>query len=485
MKKIITLKGSLLEEVNFDLRRLFPESCALAAAVNITNAAKNVHDSLVLQEHRGEKSTGIISVSDGTFYHAKAMGRARNSFMEWDLEKKLPGKTAIGHGRYATQGAHDSTTNIQPLFFHDSKFGPFAIAHNGTLADIDGMKERMMGNGVVFQSTTDSELFGHLIAQSNAKKIEEAVIDAANKIKAAYSLLILTPNKMIAIRDRFGVRPLSIGKLNGGYLICSESYVFDQYPECVHVRDVEPGEMIIFEEDIDGFRSAKYANDTEHFCVFESIYFSHPRTKYNGFYNEDFRMELGKELFRENPELEGDAIVPILDSGKHAAWGLAEASGIPYREYFLRIHAPPNANLRSFTSATTLERKNTAHMKLHLRKEAVKGKKVVTVDDSIVRSTTVSIINKRLREAGAAYIVNCVSAPSIVNICPYGMDFQDTSELIAYNNSIDEIRQKIGSDELIYLSFDGLKNVVKRTYARGICSGCFGGKYPLLLKKIQ
>ena len=369
--------------------------------------------------------------------------------------------------------------NIQPFFFHDTKYGPFAIAHNGTLANAKSIRENMISNGVVFQSTTDSELLGHLISHSNKKTIDDAIIGMTNDVKAAYSLLVFTPEKLFALRDRFGVRPLSIGKLDGGYLVCSEDYTFDQYPDCKHVRDVDPGEMVIFERDVKDFRSIKYADDKEHFCVFESIYFSHPRTTYNEFFNEDFRMELGRQLYNENPDLKGDVVVPVLDSGKHAAWGLSEAMNVPYREHFLRVHNPPRINLRSFTSATDEERIKTAYQKLHLRKEAVNGKSIITVDDSIVRSTTISIINQRLRDAGAKKITNCISSPPIVNICPYGMDFQDTQQLVAYHNSIDEIREKIGSDELIYLSHGGLKDVVKRTYDRGVCMGCFGEKYPL------
>jgi amidophosphoribosyltransferase len=474
----ITLERIIEQKCN--LRDFSGESCALAAVINVPNASEVVYDCLVLQEHRGEKSSGIISAQEGNFFHKKEMGLAREVFLKFNFDKKLPGKTAIGHNRYATHGAHDSVTNIQPLFFHESKFGPFAIAHNGTLSEGSNVKKQLISEGCIFQSTTDSELMAHLIARSDKKDIEHAVIDAANKIKAAYALMILTPDKLIALKDKFGVRPLSIGKLDGGYVICSENFAFAQNPNCEHIREITPGEMIIFERDVSDFRAIQYASPDEKFCVFEPIYFSHPRTRYGGIYNEDFRLEQGIELFRQNPNLgkKGDLVIPILDSGKYASIRLAEALNVPYEEALLRIHNPPIGNIRSFTSPTQNERKSTISAKFNLREDAVKGRRVITVDDSIVRSTTMSAVNKRLRDAGAEYIINCIASPPIIDVCPCGMDFQDPNELVAYNRSLSEIKKKIGADELIYLSLKGLNNVVKRTFNSGVCTGCFGGNYP-------
>ena len=477
------MEGILENETANALRGLMGEECALAAAVNVENASERVYDCLMLMEHRGEKSSGIVSVMDGELEWKREMGRTRRVFHDYDFEKKLPGKAAIGHNRYATAGAHDSKSNIQPFVFKDSRFGPFAIAHNGQLTDLNNMKEKLKESGALFQSTTDSELMGHLITHSQENPIEDAIRDACYAVTAAYSLLVMTPDKLIGLRDRFGVRPLSIGKMDGGHLMCSEDYVFDQYKDCHHIRDVEPSEMIIFKRGNKDFKSIKYAPGKEFFCVFESIYFSHPRTTYNRFYNEDFRRELGRQIFREHPDLrlKGDVVIPILDSGKYAARGLADISGLQCEEHFLRVHNPPRANRRSFTSSTDEEREKTAYQKLHLREDKVKRKNVITVDDSIVRSTTMKIINKRLREAGVENIINCISAPPIKNICPYGMDFQTRKELAAYDNSIEEIKNNIGADELIYLSLHGLDEVVRNTYNRGICRGCFGGEYPLPL----
>lgn len=476
--EVYCLRGSLEQELAFDLRDLLPESCALAAAVNLDEASRYVRDCLVMQEHRGEKSSGIVSAHEGSFHHRKSLGLARNIFRGYDF-RNLPGRFAMGHNRYATAGDPNATNNIQPLLFN-GKYGPFAIAHNGTLVHAALARENLLADGVLFQSTTDSELFAHQIARSKAQSLEEAVIEAADKMPAAYSFLIMTPDKLIAMKDRFGVRPLSIATIDDGFLVCSEDFSVDQYPEAIHLRDVNPGEMIIFENGEEGFRSVQYSNSEERFCIFEGIYFGHPRSTHHGFTHEDFRQELGRELARENPDLHANCVIPILDSGKHAALGLSSMLSIPYKEYFLRVHNPPNANQRSFTSATPEERERTAYQKLHLRQDKIRERGVViTVDDSIVRATTMTIINKRLRKAGATRIINCISAPPIVDICPYGMDFQDPSQLIAAKLEIDGIRKEIGADELVYLSQDGLRSVVARTYRSGICDGCFTRNYPV------
>ncbi len=476
---IHSVHGSLEQEDTFSLRDLLPEACGLAAAINLPDASRYVYDCLMLQEHRGEHGAGIISYDGKEFAIRRRVGSVRENFHGVDISGLLPGDIAVGHGRYATRGSVESATNVQPLFFHASRFGPFAIAHNGQLADPRGVRHRLVQQGILFQSTTDSELFGHLITQSFATNIEDAIVDACRQIEVAYALLILCEDKIIALRDRFGVRPLSLGAMQGGFLVCSENYAMDQYPDCKHLGDLAPGEMVILKRGSDTIRRIQYAKPDEHFCIFEGIYFSDPRTRYNGFWHEDFRYELGRLLAEENPDLEGDCIIPVLDSGKHAAVGLSEASGIPYREYFKRLHNPPRAKRRSFTSSTYEERVRTAYQKLHLRKEKIEGKRVIVVDDSIVRSTTIRIINQRLRDAGAASIINCVSAPAIVDICPYGMDFQDRQQLIAHHRTPQEICDLVGADRLLYVSLAGLERLIKNTYQCGICSGCFGGRYPL------
>lgn len=478
-RSILTVEGDMEQELALNMRDIMPEECALTAAINLDNASQFVYDCLMLQEHRGEHSVGVISVKNGHFHMRRRVGSVKDQFVGYDLQQGLPGRVAVGHNRYATKGDPGSITNIQPLFFHHSRYGSFAIAHNGTLCDREDIRNRLANEGVLFQSTMDSEVLGHLIARAAADTIEEAVIHAAKQIPTAYAMLVLSKNKVIAFRDKYGVRPLSVARMDGGFLVCSENFAFDQYPSCEHLCDIAPGEMVVFTADQPTFKRYQVAPPDEHFCIFEGIYFSDPRSRYNAYYHEDFRYALGQKIHEENPDLKGDCVIPVLDSGKHAALGLAESSNIPYREYFQRLHNPPRANRRSFTSATFEERVRTAHQKLHLRKEKIEGKRVVIVDDSIVRSTTMRIITKRLREAGAKEITICISAPPIQNICPYGMDFQDRSQLIAYKRSVQEICDGIGADRLIYISLKGLQEVVDETYRCGMCSGCFGGRYPV------
>jgi len=474
------LKGTLEEELNFDLRDFLPEECGLSAAINIPSAAQVVHKCLALQEHRGEKGTGILSVDNsGRINIKKSRKSVLESFTDMDFDKYLPGNFASGHNRYATVGDPGSILNIQPLLFNKTRFGPFAVAHNGTFNNVQSIKDELISEGAIFQSDTDSEIFGHLIARSSKDTLEEAIQEAAEKIRTAYSLVITTPDKIIALKDKYGVRPLSIAKLDDGFLVCSENYVYDQFPNCSFIRAINAGEMVIFKRNEPGFKSIPYTEPNEHYCDFEIIYFGNPRTRYRGVYHEDSRKALGQQVGIENPDLEGDLIVPILDSGKHHGIGLSIQIGIPYEEAFLRIHHSLKSQRRSFTEPDPLERILAAYGKLHLRKDKIKGKRIIGVDDSIVRGTTQRVINQRLREAGATQITTVIASPPIINVCPNGMDYQNRSELIAYTKSLQEVCDYILSDRLVYLSLDGLNTVSSNLTGHNKCNGCFGGRYPI------
>lgn len=480
---MLYLNGCMEEEICFDMRKMFPENCALAAAINMDSASYRVFQCLIAQEHRGESAVGIISKKGRNFSQKRRIGSVSTQFSKYKQEEfnnALPGRIAIGHNRYPTHGNHLDVANVQPLIIEKSKYGSFAIAHNGTLVNIEEIENMLLEGGAVFQSATDTELLVHLIANSGEKTMDEAIIYALRKVEAAYSLLILTEEKLYAIRDRFGVRPLSVAKCGKGYLVTSETVAFDQFPEAKFLFDVTPGEMIIFRKGKKDFIRMKYAEPDECFCIFEGIYFSNPRTLYHGYYHEDFRRETGRQIAIENSGIEGDMVVPILDSGKHAAIGLARGLGIPYEEVFQRTHSYKILQSRSFTAPTFEERKRIVEQKLNLKKGEIEGKDVIIVDDSIVRSTTMKIIVQILKKAGAKRVIVCIASPPITNICPNGMDYQETNQIIAYSKTIEEIRSIIEADELVYLSLNGLYEVVKRTYGCGICSGCFGGKYPVV-----
>lgn len=468
------LKGEPADELEPPLK----EECGVAGVFNVEKASMYCFEILSLLEHRGEKSVGIVSGNSNYLYYRRRMGKVHEQFANFDFDK-LPGNIASGHNRYATSGesifldVEGTSSDVQPLIIHRSRYGPFALSHNGTIVDRDSLEKRLIESGSTFQSSTDTELITKVIGQQYKNTLEDALIETAKELSAAYSLVLQAPDKLIALRDKYGVRPLSIGRIGEGYVISSESYALEQFPECHDIQDIKAGELCVLS---DGLHRIQYTEPDNHFCIFEGIYFSNPRSMHNNCYHEDFRKDLGKKLYYEN-DLEADVIIPILDSGKFAAVGMYEASGIPYEEAFLRIQNPPRSNNRSFTSSTYEYRERAVQKKLNLRKDKVYDKNVIIVDDTIVRSSTMSIINKRLREAGAKSITTAIAAPPVENTCPYGIDIQTKEELVAANNSTEQIRQQIGSDNLFYLSLDGLNQVSDYHYRIGKCTGCFGGKY--------
>lgn len=479
------------------LRDILNENCGLAAAINVPTAAEIVRHMLMVQQHRGPTGAGIVSSNNHDINIYNGFGRVDRVFLEdFDFQNKLSGDIASGHNRYATKGSIEKRANLQPLLFRETKYGPLTFAHNGQLLDINNLRGELIQNGSSFQSTTDSETLAHLITQSNANTIEEAIENEITKIPTAYSLIIMTESKVIALRDKYGVRPLSIAKLGEGYLVASETTAFRIFPDAEFIRDIKPGEMVVFDrtEIQSGGEptSIQFAEPEENLCVFELIYFSEPRSKYNGFMHEDFRELCGMAVYDENKEF-FDSLksqfgkdiytVPILDSGKHGAWGFEKASGILYREYFMRRHNAPNANGRSYMAANPKSRDEIAFMKLDLRKEVIYGKAIITVDDSIVRGTTSRRYNQRLRDAGAKLIVNVIVSPTLTDICYLGMDHQSRDQLLAFNHQTpEEISKETGADKTVYLSLNRLNKIVDNTYKCGTCSGCFGGNYPVDLK---
>jgi len=479
-----------------DLREIMPESCGVAAAINVPDASWTVAQMITSVEKRGERGGGIASCHNGNLYHRRRIGPFSIQFREFDsarCKKVLPGTTAIGHCRYATHGDPDFVANVQPLTVFDSKYGWLATGHNGTLVDAQVIKRNLLDSGCAFNTTTDTEIIIHLILQSGESDVERAIISALQKIPCAYSLLIMTRDKVFAIRDRFGNRPLSLAKMGGGFLSCSETVAFDQFPEAEYWRDVNPGEMVIFEKDKAAPRSVNFAEPEEFFCIFEAIYFSNPRSKINGIYHDEFRRRIGWHLgysLSESKLGNDPLVVPILDSGKHFAEGLARylvSNMSPghyryeqvYEEVLQRAHGPLGGQARSFTAVTTEERIAVVRKKLHLKKEAVKDRVVVVVDDSIVRSNTAKVVIGMFRQAGAKKVIFCVGFPPITNICPNGMDFQTVSQLVAYHKDVESVRKEIGADELHYLKPEHLADCVRETYKCGYCGGCFGGKYPV------
>ncbi len=418
-------------------------------------------------QHRGQESAGIV-VSDGKELNGhKNMGLVSDIFNQKVLEE-LKGISAIGHVRYSTTGA-SHVNNAQPII-GKYKLGSIAIAHNGNLVNADIIRELLEDCGCVFQTSIDTEVILNLIARGGKKGIEKAAVDAIQAIKGSYAIVILTQDKLIGVRDPNGIRPLCIGKVNDSYILSSESCALDSVG-ADFVRDVEPGEIVIIDEE--GIRSVNFAERTKcETCAFEYIYFARPDSTIDGINVYESRVRTGKKLFEESPA-EADIVIGVPDSGVAAAVGYAAASGIPYGIGFIKNKYVG----RTFITPSQEMRERAVSVKLNPLKVNVKGKRVVIVDDSIVRGTTSRRLVETLRKAGAKEVHFRVSSPIVKYPCYFGIDTPYRSELIGANSTVEEIRQEIGAESLGYISMEGLIQSLEEN--KGFCLGCFSGVYPV------
>src|SRR5512139_2721841 len=443
------------------------EECGVFGVFGHPDAANLTYLGLYALQHRGQESAGIVSSDGKRLYGEKAMGLVADIFGE-DRIKKLPGHMAIGHNRYSTTG--DSVAiNIQPILVNFA-LGGLAIAHNGNLVNAGILKDELEAYGSIFQSTMDSEVIIHLIAQSRASTMHERIVDALSHVQGSYSLLLLTENELIAVRDPNGFRPLSIGELDGAYVVASETCAFDLI-EATYLRDVEPGEVVVINSQ--GLSSSfpfRQANPSH--CIFEFIYFARPDSMVFGQNVYSIRKEFGRQLARET-NVAADVVIPVPDSGVPAALGYAEEAGIPFDTGLIRNHYVG----RTFIEPRQSIRHFGVKIKLNPVKDVLKGKRVVVVDDSIVRGTTSKKIIKMIRNAGAAEIHMRISSPPTMFPCYYGIDTPTRQELIASSHSIEEIRKYITADTLGYISLDGVRKVVDRPL--NYCVACFCGDYPV------
>jgi amidophosphoribosyltransferase len=428
-------------------------------------------------QHRGQEACGIIS-SDGDAFHSKrALGLVDSTFSDASIINRLQGRIAIGHNRYATTG-ETSMRNIQPLFA-DLAFGGFAIAHNGNLTNPNTLRSEMVQRGAIFQSTTDTEVIVHLTAVSKKKSVEERLVDALRHVEGAYSLVAMAEGQLIGVRDPHGVRPLVLGRLADSYILASESCAFDIIG-ADYVRDVEPGEMIVVNEK--GMLSKRpFEAAASRFCIFEYIYFARPDSFMENRSVYEMRKRIGAELARESPCPEADYVVPVPDSGVPSAIGYAEESGTPFELGIIRNHYVG----RTFIEPTDQIRNLGVKLKHNANRAYIQGKKIVLVDDSIVRGTTSRKIVVMMRQSGAAEVHMRISSPPSTHSCFYGIDTPSTSELMAHRFSVEEIAEKIGVDSLAYISPDALYRAVgeKGRDAENpqFCDACFTGDYPIAL----
>lgn len=444
------------------------EECGIFGVFGNEEAARITYLGLYALQHRGQESAGIAVYDGSNVNYHRAMGLVTSVFSERILSE-LKGFMTIGHVRYSTAGS-SHIRNAQPMVA-DLARGFLAIAHNGNIVNAQRLRAQLQDEGAIFQSTTDSELILHLIARSPKLFLEDKVVDAITALRGAYSLLIMSPEGIIAVRDPGGFRPLSIGKLGNSYIVASETCALD-IVDAEFVRDVEPGEIVRIEED--GIWSRKFSTNTRPSpCVFELIYFARPDSIVFGRSVYMVRKEAGRQLAREAPA-DVDMVIPIPDSGNYAALGYAEELGIPFEMGLVRSHYIG----RTFIQPTQLVRDIGARMKYNPVSQVLMGKRIVVVDDSIVRGTTLRRLIKMLRKAGAKEVHLRISFPPHRFPCYYGIDTPTRSELIASSHSLEEIRKYLRADSLAYLSPEGLMRAVSGK-EEDFCTACYSGKYPV------
>ena len=439
------------------------------------DVASTIYYGLLALQHRGQESCGI-AVSDtagpkGKVITSKDMGLVNEAFTP-DILEKLKGDIGVGHVRYSTAGS-STRENAQPLVLNYVK-GTLGLAHNGNLINAPELRKELEYTGAIFQTTIDSEVIAYFIARErlNSKTVEEAVGRAMKKIKGAYSLIVMSPRKLIGARDPYGFRPLCIGKRDNTYILASETCALDTVG-ATFVRDVEPGEIVTIspEKGIESDRSMCIPKEQHARCVFEYIYFARPDSYIDGMSVYNSRILAGKFLAVDSP-VEADIVVGVPESGNCAALGYAMQSGIPYGQAFVK-----NSYVgRTFIKPKQKNRESSVQAKLNALRDAVAGKRVIMIDDSIVRGTTSDRIVRMLREAGAKEVHMRVSSPPFLWPCYFGTDVPAREQLIAYNRTVDEICKIIGADSLGYLREERLSEIV---CGREICKGCFTGKYPM------
>ena len=454
------------------------EECGVFGVWNVSDAAALAALGLHALQHRGQEATGIVSYDGARFHSHKAMGLVGDNFGDARVIASLPGSRAIGHNRYATTGA-TILRNVQPLYA-DFEFGGFAVAHNGNLTNAHILRRSLVRRGCLFQSTTDSEVFIHLIAISLYSTVPDRLIDALKQVVGAYSLVALSDEALIGARDPLGVRPLILGRIGtdpaSGWVLASESCALD-IVDAEFVRDVEPGEIVII--DAQGVHSIKpFGRKRERFCVFEYIYFARPDSVMEGMAVYAARKRIGAELARES-SVPADLVVPVPDSGVPAAMGFAAESGISFELGIIRNHYVG----RTFIEPTENIRHLGVKLKHSANRVALEGKRVILVDDSIVRGTTSRKIVEMVRHAGAREVHMRISSPPTTHSCFYGIDTPERDKLLAARFSVDQMADQIGADSLAFVSIDGLYRALGkdgRDPARPhYCDACLTGDYPI------
>ncbi len=447
----------------------FKDECGVFGIFGHPEAANLTYLGLRALQHRGQESAGIAAADGEKVRVVRAMGHVADAFDEAVLQA-LPGHLAIGHTRYSTAG-QSTVENAQPILI-DCAHGQIAVGHNGNLVNARELKDELVTNGSIFQTGSDTEVVLHLYARSKARSVEEALTESISQVRGAYSLVLLTKNRMIAARDPHGFRPLVLGRLGQAHIVCSETCALDLI-DAKYVRDIEPGEILIVSDG--GIRSIKpFPDMPKSHCVFEHVYFARPDSYVFGRSVNEVRTNLGRILARESP-VPADVVVPIPDSGVCAAIGYAEEARLPLQMGLIRNHYVG----RTFIQPQQSIRHFSVKVKLNPVRSILEGRRVVLIDDSIVRGTTSRKIVKMVKAAGAREVHLRISCPPTISPCFYGVDTPSRSELIAATHTIDEIRKYVEADSVAYLSIEGLRAAVGPEQAGSYCTSCYTGVYPL------
>jgi len=454
------------------------EECAVYGIFGTADAAAHTALGLHALQHRGQEATGIVA-TDGEHFHAhRGLGHVGENFgaESQSVVAKLKGYAAIGHNRYATTG-ETAIRNVQPLFA-DFEFGGFALCHNGNLTNALQLRQQLVRQGCIFQSTTDTETIIHLIARSRRRTVVDRLIEALNQVDGAYALVCLSATALIGLRDPHGVRPLVLGQLGDAHILASETCALDIIG-ADFVRDVAPGELIVV--DADGVKSYfPFRPTPRRFCIFEYIYFSRPDSMVEGINVYAARKAIGAELSKESG-VDADVVIPVPDSGVPAAIGYAGAAGIPFELGIIRNHYVG----RTFIQPTDQVRHLGVKLKHNANRGQLAGKRVILVDDSIVRGTTSTKIVEMVRQAGATEVHMRIASPPTTHSCFYGVDTPEREKLLAYRMTVEDMARTIGVDSLAFISIDGLYRAMGETRrnpeALQYCDACFTGDYPITL----
>jgi amidophosphoribosyltransferase len=446
----------------------FKDECGVFGIYGHPEASNLTYLGLYALQHRGQESAGIAASDGVRIRHSKAMGHVNEAFDEEALAK-LPGTQAIGHVRYSTAG-DSKLLNAQPIVI-DCMHGSLALCHNGNLVNANEVRDALVRQGAIFQTTTDSEVVVHLYARSREESVEQAVVDAVSQVRGAFSFVMMTKDRVLGVRDPHGFRPLAIGRLGDALVICSETCAMDLIG-ATYVRDVEPGELVVLSAQ--GIKSIKpFAPAPQSQCIFEHVYFARPDSYVFGESVNENRTEFGRRLARES-HVDADVVVPVPDSGVCAAIGFSEASGIPMRMGLIRNHYIG----RTFIQPQQSIRHFGVKVKLNPVRSILEGKRVILVDDSIVRGTTSRKIVKMVRSAGAKEVHMRISCPPTISPCFYGVDTPRRSELIAATHTLEEIRKYLNADSIAYLSLEGMTGAVNGGRTK-YCTSCYTGVYPV------